>query len=90
MKQNLYYLKFPHSLKIFLFNALLILLVTGTAFAQTNIKGKVTDGGTNEPLPGVKVLIKGTITAIATDVNGDYSISHQAAEDDLPSSVEDY
>ncbi|WP_426668142.1 SusC/RagA family TonB-linked outer membrane protein [Mucilaginibacter sp. McL0603] len=79
MKQDLYYLKFPHSLKICLFNALLILLVAGTAFAQTTIKGKVTDGETNEPLPGVTVLIKGTTTIVATDVNGDYSISPGAS-----------
>jgi TonB-linked SusC/RagA family outer membrane protein len=79
MKQNLYYLKFPHFLKLGILKTFIILLVTGTAFAQTTIKGKVTDAATNEALPGVTVLIKGTTTVVATDVNGDYSISPGAS-----------
>jgi len=55
---------------------IVVLLLTGCAFAfaQTTVSGTVKDdqGGT---LPGVTVAIKGTNTAVATDVNGKYSIS---------------
>jgi len=42
---------------------------------QLKVSGKVTDSGTNETLPGVNVAVKGTTTGVATDVNGNYSIS---------------
>jgi TonB-linked SusC/RagA family outer membrane protein len=42
--------------------------------AQT-VTGKVTDAGDGTPLPGVSVLIKGTATGTATDVDGNYSIN---------------
>jgi TonB-linked SusC/RagA family outer membrane protein len=41
---------------------------------QFTIKGRVTDD-TNEPLPGVSILLKGTILGTTTDANGDYSLS---------------
>ena len=52
----------------------MILLFSSAAFAQSTITGKVTDAETNEPVPGVAVTLKGTSTAVATDVNGLYSI----------------
>ncbi len=42
---------------------------------QLRVSGKVTDSGTNETLPGVNVAVKGTTTGVATDANGNYSIS---------------
>jgi TonB-linked SusC/RagA family outer membrane protein len=45
-------------------------------FAQGKIvSGVVTDGNTNDPLPGVNVLIKGTTTGTVTGIEGDYSIN---------------
>lgn len=40
-----------------------------------SVTGKVADEG-NQPLPGVTVLIKGTINGTVTDVNGIYSLSN--------------
>lgn len=40
----------------------------------TTVSGKVTDEKTGESLPGVNVLIKGTMQGTITDVNGKYSI----------------
>lgn len=37
------------------------------------IKGKIVDSN-KQPLPGVTVLLKGTTTGMATDVNGEFSI----------------
>lgn len=39
-----------------------------------NVKGKVADANSNEPLPGVTVLVVGTTNGTVTDLNGDFSI----------------
>ena len=53
-----------------------LMLFSFTAmFAQDiQIKGTVTDDN-GEPLPGVSVVVKGTKIGMATDVNGEYSLS---------------
>jgi TonB-linked SusC/RagA family outer membrane protein len=43
-------------------------------FAQTQIKGSVTDAKTGETLPGVSILVEGTTTGTITDMDGKYSI----------------
>ncbi|MGD1893238.1 MAG: SusC/RagA family TonB-linked outer membrane protein [Cyclobacteriaceae bacterium] len=43
-------------------------------FAQT-ISGKVTDTDTNEPLPGVNILAKGTTAGTVSDVDGNYRLT---------------
>ncbi len=42
---------------------------------EQNINGKVTDGETGEPLPGVNVLAKGTATGTVTGIDGNYRLS---------------
>lgn len=49
------------------------LLFPAIIFAQT-VNGTVTEDGTNMPLPGVNVIIKGTATGTATDFDGNYQI----------------
>lgn len=39
------------------------------------ITGQVTDMENNEPLPGVNVLAKGTMTGTVTDINGNYQLT---------------
>jgi iron complex outermembrane receptor protein len=46
-----------------------------SARAQTTTRGVVTDAGTQLPLPGVSVTVKGSTTATSTDQNGAYSIA---------------
>lgn len=55
-----------------------------TSFVENNpanlrvsnaVKGKVTDGETGEPLPGVNVFAKGTSIGTTTDMQGNYSIT---------------
>ena len=63
---------------------MLLFLVFGvaTAFAQANIvQGQVFEVGTNEPLIGATVVVKGTTTGTDTDVDGRFRIN--AAEDDI-------
>ena len=50
---------------------LLFTLPTGSAFAQTTVQGTVTDENGN-PLPGATVLVVGSSTGDATDLDGRY------------------
>ena len=56
---------------------ILFLLFSINVFAQQagNITGIVTDAATNEPLPGVNVILKGTYYGAATDINGNFKIT---------------
>ena len=60
--------------RIFLFNV--ILLVPIIMFGQQTVKGKVTEATGGTALPGVGVIIKGTIKGAATDFDGNYSIEN--------------
>lgn len=42
---------------------------------ETTISGRVTDGETSEPLPGVNVLAKGTTVGTVTDIDGQYRLT---------------
>lgn len=42
---------------------------------EQTISGKVTDGSSGEPLPGVNVLAKGTTSGTVTDIDGSYRLS---------------
>lgn len=43
-------------------------------YAQTTVKGKVTDN-TGQPLPGANVIVVGTTTGTITDFDGQYTLS---------------
>ena len=45
---------------------------------EQTITGTVTDAITGEPLPGVNVIIEGTVTGTSTDLKGKYSINRPA------------
>jgi TonB-linked SusC/RagA family outer membrane protein len=56
--------------------AVLGLMLSQSIYAQPKtVTGTVTDATTNEPLPGVNVIIKNTTTGTSTDPFGHYSIS---------------
>ncbi|MBN2522402.1 MAG: TonB-dependent receptor [Bacteroidales bacterium] len=58
---------------------LLVFFIVGSLqllLAQAKeVSGKVTDGATGEPLPGVNIVEKGTTNGVITDLNGNYSIT---------------
>ena len=59
----------------FLSMVLLMVLLTGMAFAQQKtITGKVTDES-GAPVPGTTIIVKGTTTGIVSDMDGNYSLS---------------
>ncbi len=58
-------------LLLILFN---VLVVMGYA-QQKQVSGQVTDKTSNEPLPGVSIVEKGTQNGTITDANGNYTIT---------------
>jgi hypothetical protein len=62
-------------LKLF---ALILLCSTTLLFgqnrSQVRINGKITDATTGEVLPGVNVLVQGTLTGTISEVDGRYSV----------------
>jgi TonB-dependent starch-binding outer membrane protein SusC len=52
----------------------LIVIAPQTAIQPAKVTGTVTDASTGEPLPGVNILIEGTNSGVATDVNGKFSL----------------
>jgi len=52
----------------------LLLLLPFSLFAQSTLEGVVVDKTSNQPLPGVNVLIQGTSTGTQTDFDGKFKI----------------
>ena len=50
-----------------------LILLQGVAFAQTQVRGKVTDAD-GKPLAGVTVMVKGTTNGTMTAIDGTYSL----------------
>lgn len=42
---------------------------------QFVVSGKITDASTNEPMPGVNVVVKGTTIGMLTDINGSFTLT---------------
>lgn len=61
--------------KVFSF---LFIIVSINLFAQQpgTLSGNILDGKTNEPLPGVNIILRGTYYGAATDLNGNFSIKN--------------
>jgi TonB-linked SusC/RagA family outer membrane protein len=51
--------------------------------AQMEVKGTVTDAKDGTPLPGVSIVVKGTLTGTVTDINGKYSLTVPAGYNEL-------
>ncbi len=45
----------------------------------TAISGTITDGTTGDPLPGVNILVKGTVLGTITDLDGNFALNVQSA-----------
>jgi TonB-dependent receptor len=56
--------------------ALLLIFAASSLVANGSIKGKVFDKDTKEGLPGANVIIKGTSTGTASDLNGGFTIQN--------------
>ncbi|MFD2721612.1 SusC/RagA family TonB-linked outer membrane protein [Hymenobacter monticola] len=59
-----------------LMSLLLLLTLAGRSWAQSrSVSGRVLDKTTNEGLPGVSVIVKGTTTGTATDADGRFTLN---------------
>lgn len=61
-------------LKRFLVLSLIFFAFTSLYAQSGKIAGRVTDGGTGEPLPFVNIIVEGTTVGAASDIDGYYSI----------------
>ena len=55
--------------------ALLLFAVSQGAFAQRTITGKVVSSEDGLGMPGVTVMVRGTTTGTATDIDGNFSLN---------------
>ena len=69
--------------KWYIFFALVFILCSLTLNAQILITGVVTDGTTQETLPGVSILLEGSQRGTITDINGVFSITIPGSESAL-------
>jgi len=70
-------------LRIVFFTALLSLLQIVAVAQEVVVNGKVTDAKSGEALIGVSVVIKGTSQGTVTDINGEYRLKANSAQDIL-------
>src|SRR5690625_111502 len=61
----------------------LLVLFCSHSYAQHIVSGTVTDGNTNEPLPGATIVIESTQEGTTTDIDGNYQISVDAGNETL-------
>lgn len=62
---------------------ILFLFTISVANAQVTLKGKIVDDKSNESLPGVNVVIKGTTKGTITDFDGNFILELQPTEMNL-------
>jgi len=62
-------------MKVKIYLIICFFLMEGQVFSQSVVKGKVTSKAEPDGLPGVNVVIKGTINGVITDINGIYQIN---------------
>jgi hypothetical protein len=67
-----------------------ILITISAAYAQTKVRGTVTDGETGEPLPFVNIVFKGTTIGTISDVDGNFFIQAHVDRDTLEFSMMGY
>jgi TonB-linked SusC/RagA family outer membrane protein len=60
-----------------------ILLMTASGYAQRMVSGNVKAANINETLPGVNIVIKGTMRGTTTDLDGNYAIEIQPGDNTL-------
>ena len=69
--------------KFTLFLVFLLFVGMQAALAQLDVKGTISDAKDGTPLPGVSVIVKGTLTGTVSDVNGNYTITVPDGYNDL-------
>ncbi len=64
-------------MKTFTKSALFLMwLIPMSFFAQSTVKGTVTDAGSGQPIPGVNIIVRGTTNGTTSDFDGNYSLGN--------------
>lgn len=69
---------------------LISFLPLGICYSQVELRGTVTDEQSGEPLTGVNVIIVGSGSGVATDIDGNYALSIPEGADKLQFSYTGY
>ena len=56
-------------------NNLIVITVKSDNLQQLTVSGRITDASNGEPLPGVSISVKGTVSGVISDVLGNYSVN---------------
>ncbi len=67
-----------------------LVILSGYVSAQITVKGKVTDATSGEALPGVSVVVTGTTTGVATNLDGEYTLKVPSASSQISFSFVGY
>lgn len=59
----------------------LLLLLPASLLAQSSFSGVVVDSKSNQPIPGVNVVVKGAQQSVTTDFDGKFKLSKIKAGD---------
>ena len=77
-------LKYLHNTwKVIALLPLLVWQLNSHAIAQETVTGTVTDGTSGDLLPGVNVVVKGTMTGTSTNSEGEYELAVSSLQDTL-------
>lgn len=60
--------------------SIFIALIMFPVIASAQISGRVLEAGTNDPLPGANIIIKGTQTGTSAGTNGNFTINAQEGD----------
>ncbi len=71
-----------NAIKLFLLTLLIAMATLYDGIAQT-IKGKITDGRTNEPLSGARILVSGTQVGAVSNAKGEFQLEIPANAESL-------
>ena len=69
--------------KILLTLTFLLVVVLGIKAQERTVTGKITSAEDDQGLPGVSIMIKGTLTGTVTNIDGDFSLSGVVGTDTL-------
>ncbi|MCG8696635.1 MAG: SusC/RagA family TonB-linked outer membrane protein, partial [Bacteroidales bacterium] len=62
---------------------IVLFLSTGVVAQNYTITGKVTESGSNMPIPGASIMIKGTSTGTISDIDGNYTVKNVPKDAEL-------